>query len=92
MEDITGIIIAIISAAGGVTAKYFLDMWRDARRGRLDQAQKIADQRDTARRERDQERRCKQEWQFAFQLARITAVKYGAPAAELPTPPDEPRQ
>lgn len=88
METWVGIIIAIISSTGGVTVTKLIDGWRDARRGRLDEAQRIAAERDKLRQERDQERRCKHEWQYAYHRARIAAAQHGVPADQIPDPPD----
>lgn len=79
MENIIGIIIAAISATGAVTVQHFLNSWKAKRQGRLDEAQRIADDRDKMRRERDQERRCKHEWEAAFHRLRLEAIQAGVP-------------
>lgn len=88
METIAGIAIALVSAAGGVTADHFFRGWREARRGRKDEAQRVASERDKAREQRDSERYERMKWRdLAFRI-RLRAMQEGVDPSRLPDMPD----
>lgn len=95
-ESIVNLVIAVIGTVGGVMAKHFSDRWKEARGRRLDEAQRIAEQRDKSIKDRDAARdevgrlrRCKQEWEAAFHRLRIAAIRHHVPDEEIPRAPDQ---
>lgn len=85
----SGIIIALISATGGIVVQHFLRSWKEARRGRLDEAQKIADERDAARESHDRERHKRMEWRSLAYRIQLAAIKAGVDVSKLPTMPQD---
>lgn len=86
------VVTALITVAGtilGYIIKGAVDGWHEARKGRKDEAQTIAEERDRLRRERDSERHRAHRWADRFWQVRQIAIQHGIPAAELPQPPSE---
>lgn len=79
---VVGIITALISATAGVLAKGFLDSWQEKRRGRKDEAMRIAA-------ERDRYRTLKFRWKKAYYQLVYIASKAGVPDDQLPHTPDD---
>ena len=75
------LITATISAVGGVIAKGLLDRWQEARRGRMDEAQRKAA-------EVDKLRRYARRLVEALHATRALALQHGIPMGELPEFPE----
>lgn len=75
------LVTAVISAVGGVITKGLLDRWQEARRGRMDEAQRKAAEVDKFR---SYARRLVE----ALHATRALALQHGIPMGELPDFPE----
>lgn len=94
--DLTTIIAASITAVGGVLVTRFFDAWKQARQGRKDEAQRIADERDKLQGELRRVYALKRRWIAALSNTQVAwnhyAILHGTPPPTFPsTPDDDPR-
>lgn len=75
------LLTALVSAVAGVITKGLIDRWQEARRGRLDEAQRKAAEVD---RLRSWSRRLVE----ALHATRVVAIRAGVPEDDLPDFPE----
>lgn len=86
LEAVVSIVTVVITALGTLVVKHFLDGWKESRKGRKDEAQRIAHRLDDALREVEDVKVYKRDLEAAFHALRIRAIQEGVPDDEIHVP------